>query len=283
MSGSPRLSGAYPAVPAYYEAQVMEGSPPSRGTASRAAGALQVLVSSFSFKTGTPDATLVTDVRFLPDPRNFMEAHSPHSPHCADHALEHFLSAHSCFDQFFEVLKDQAVSLITDFRCKGNARVHFAFGCTSGRHRSVFVAERLAAFLRQQLHERCVHVHHREQGEDAGAEPAVGPGPEPDAYLPASSRSHYSSSCSTSPSTSQPSSSGSGGLQMRCIYLPDDQCLHVEEGSFVDTDTRSLPTEVVGSLLASGLDKIKALRARRMSTSQQPEPAHVAAPPGRWY
>lgn len=285
MSGRPSPPASCAAAQAYYEPCAPIIIPPPRCSSpancashSRraACGALQIFVSSFSFKTGTPDANLVTDVRFLPDPRNFME--EAHSKLCPDQSLERFLSMHSCFDQFFEVLKDQAVSLITDFRCKGNARVHFAFGCTAGRHRSVFVAERLAAFIRQQLREPCVHVHHREQVEDAGAETAAGADAE--AWSCSSSRSHHSSCCSSSPSTSAPSSSGSDGPSFRCIYLPDDKCLHVKEGSSMDMDIRSPCTEVVDSVLASGLDNVKALRARRSSsqlkqiTEQQPAPSH---------
>lgn len=281
MSGGPSPPASCAASQAYYEPCSPIIIPPLSHCAShprRAAGAMQIFVSSFSFKTGTPDANLVTDVRFLPDPRNFME--EAHSTLCPDQSLERFLSMHSCFDQFFEVLKDQAVSLITDFRCKGNARVHFAFGCTAGRHRSVFVAERLAAFLREQLREPYVHVHHREQVEDAGAEAAAGAGADAEACSYSWSRSHFSSSCSSSPSTSAPSSSGSDGPSFRCIYLPDDKCLHVEEGSSMDMDTRSPCTEVVGSVLASGLDNVKALRARRSGTQvnqiteQQPAPSH---------
>jgi RNase adaptor protein for sRNA GlmZ degradation len=36
-------------------------------------GGMVVVVSSFAFKTGTPEANLVLDVRFLPDPRPLME------------------------------------------------------------------------------------------------------------------------------------------------------------------------------------------------------------------
>jgi hypothetical protein len=283
MSGGPSPPASCAAAQAYYEpcAPIIIPPPCCSSPANcasnppLAAGALKIFVSSFSFKTGTPDANLVTDVRFLPDPRNFME--EAHSTLCPDQSLERFLSMHSCFDQFFEVLKDQAVSLITDFRCKGNARVHFAFGCTAGRHRSVFVAERLAAFLRQQLQEPFVHVHHREQVEDAGAEAAAGADAEACSW--SSSRSHYSSSCSSSPSISAPSSSGSDP-SFRCIYLQEEKCLHVEEGSSMDMDTRSPCTEVVGSVLASGLDNVKALRARRSGTQlnqiteQQPAAPH---------
>ena len=207
----------------------------------------EVIVSSFAFKTGAPDAAnCVTDVRFLPDPRNLM-IEAPELEDI-DGAIEQFICARGCFDQFFEVLKDQAVSLITELKGRGSHRVHFAFGCTAGRHRSVFVAERLAAWLRDQLGEPYVRVHHREQSECTSPDQA-----------------HYCSSCSTSPSSSQPSSTGSVGPSFRCTYNPDNKCLHVEPDAFVSIQqpSRSFSTEDVGSVLASGLDGVKALRERR--------------------
>ena len=39
--------------------------------------------------------------------------------------------------------------LLPRYKAQGKAYVNIAFGCTGGRHRSVFVAEQIAAALRE--------------------------------------------------------------------------------------------------------------------------------------
>jgi UPF0042 nucleotide-binding protein len=42
------------------------------------------------------------------------------------------------------------------FRAQGKAYVHIAFGCTGGRHRSVFMTEQIGAALREaDFHPQC--------------------------------------------------------------------------------------------------------------------------------
>lgn len=228
-------------------------------------GGMVVVVSSFAFKTGAPEANLVLDVRFLPDPRPLMQDIS-----CLDgthDAVEGFIREQGCFDQFFEVLKDQAVSLITECRSRGGRQVHFAFGCVAGMHRSVFVAERLAAWLRNQQGEPSVQVYHREQMQGVFPETSrVDLSSHNllcrhDLSSPSSHSRSISSSCSTSPSSSgsQPSSVGSVGPCFRGTYHPDEKCLHFQEHC-------SVPAQDMGSVLASGLNGVKALRARRRAS-----------------
>ena len=81
----------------------------------------EVVVSSFAFKTGAPEANLVIDVRFLPDPRPLMEE-NPLLDGTHD-AVEDFIRTRSCFDQFFEVLTKQTVSVIYECREIGRAHV----------------------------------------------------------------------------------------------------------------------------------------------------------------
>jgi UPF0042 nucleotide-binding protein len=50
--------------------------------------------------------------------------------------------------------------LLPCFEREGKSYVTIAIGCTGGRHRSVFVAERLAAWLAAQ--DRMVSVRHRD-------------------------------------------------------------------------------------------------------------------------
>jgi len=209
----------------------------------------EVVVSSFAFKTGAPEANLVVDVRFLPDPRSLMEEiPTLDGTHCA---VEDFIRTRSCFDQFFEVLKGQIETIVTDLRSRGCHRVEFAFGCTGGQHRSVFVAERLAGWLREHLANDRIYVHHRElsprSSTDFGMTLPMNI-PPIECHSPS-----FSSGCN-----SPASSGGSSGPSFKCIYHPDSNAIHVEEDIMC-----KVPEKVFGNMLDSGLDRIKALRERR--------------------
>ena len=45
-------------------------------------------------------------------------------------------------------IRDLLISLLPLYEAQGKSYVHIAFGCTGGRHRSVFTAERMAQGLR---------------------------------------------------------------------------------------------------------------------------------------
>jgi hypothetical protein len=216
----------------------------------------EVVVSSFAFKTGAPEANLILDVRFLPDPRPLMEEIP--SLDGTHGAVEDFIRSRSCFDQFFEVLKGQIKTVVADLHGRGCHRIEFAFGCTGGQHRSVFVAECLATWLRQNGFNEKVYVHHRELSPRSSTafDMTLMDIPPMEFHSPASS-----SGCN-SPASSQ--SSNSSVPSFKCTYLPDSNAIHIEE----DAPTRhSLSTEDVGSMLGSGLDRVKALREKRRKTS----------------
>ena len=64
----------------------------------------EVVVSSFAYKTGAPEANLVIDVRFLPDPRPLMEENPELDG--THRVVEDFIRTRGCFDAFFETLFD---------------------------------------------------------------------------------------------------------------------------------------------------------------------------------
>jgi UPF0042 nucleotide-binding protein len=108
---------------------------------------LQVAVESFGFKHGLPlDADIVMDVRFLPNPHweDDLRPLTGHDPKVRDFVLE--TSVGSTFvDQFDGLL----ATLVPQYQAEGRSYLTVAIGCTGGRHRSVAVAEELAARLRQ--------------------------------------------------------------------------------------------------------------------------------------
>ena len=58
------------------------------------------------------------------------------------------------------------------FDAEGKSYLTLAFGCTGGRHRSVFVAERLADWIRGLG--RAVHVQHRDLADAAASVETAG-------------------------------------------------------------------------------------------------------------
>jgi len=64
------------------------------------------------------------------------------------------------FSPFFDGLTGLLTPLLPRYAAEGKSYLTIAVGCTGGRHRSVFTAERLAAWLETQGLD--VHIHHRE-------------------------------------------------------------------------------------------------------------------------
>jgi UPF0042 nucleotide-binding protein len=107
---------------------------------------LQVAVESFGFKHGLPlDADIVMDVRFLPNPhwQDDLRPLTGHDPAVRDYVLERAQTA-EFIDRFDDLLSSVMPSYVTE----GRSYLTIAIGCTGGRHRSVAIAEEIAARLR---------------------------------------------------------------------------------------------------------------------------------------
>ena len=109
--------------------------------------ALSVALVAFGYKFGLPpEADLVFDVRFLPNP-NYVEELRPLTGN--DPPVVAFLASLPEVSTFLEKLFDFVDFLVPRFRTEGKSRLTIALGCTGGRHRSVFIASRLADHLRK--------------------------------------------------------------------------------------------------------------------------------------
>lgn len=121
---------------------------------------VSLLFESFAYRRGMPaDADFVFDARCLPNP-HWNAALRPLSGR--DAAVGEFLDAQPDVNQFSE-----QISHFLDIwlpRLKSDTSRNYvtvAFGCTGGRHRSVYMAERMAAHARAQGWDE-VAVFHRE-------------------------------------------------------------------------------------------------------------------------
>lgn len=121
---------------------------------------LAIFVTSFSYRQGLPrNADLVFDMRFLDNP-HYVDALRPKTgrdPEVAAH-----IEADPDFAPFMAQMESLFALLLPRFEREGKRYLTIAVGCTGGRHRSVFVAERLAALLSGAR--RRVSLQHRDLG-----------------------------------------------------------------------------------------------------------------------
>jgi UPF0042 nucleotide-binding protein len=131
----------------------------------QSAGA-SIAVTSFSYRLGLPrEADLVFDVRFLDNP-HYDEALRPLTGR--DPAVAAFLEADRGYAAFQASLGELLAILLPRFEREGKSYLTIAVGCTGGRHRSVFVAERLGESLRAGGRE--AFVRHRDLERRGGGE-----------------------------------------------------------------------------------------------------------------
>ena len=103
-------------------------------------------ISSFGFARGTPPlADLVFDVRFLDNP-HWIDALRPLTGQ--DEAVAAHIRTDVAWAESFAQIRDLLLLLLPRYAAQGKAYVQVAFGCTGGRHRSVYFAEEIARALR---------------------------------------------------------------------------------------------------------------------------------------
>ena len=106
-----------------------------------------VTVTSFGFARGAPPlADLVFDMRFLDNP-HWVGALRPLTGQ--DEAVAAHIRQDPAWDSAFTRIRDLLLDLVPRYAAQGKTYVHIAFGCTGGRHRSVFAAEAIAKALRE--------------------------------------------------------------------------------------------------------------------------------------
>jgi RNase adapter protein RapZ len=107
---------------------------------------MTVTVSSFGFSRGMPPvADLVFDMRFLDNPHWVPELRQQTG---LDAAVGEHIATDPEFATAFARIRDLLLQLLPRYAQQGKSYVNIAFGCTGGRHRSVYTAERIAQALR---------------------------------------------------------------------------------------------------------------------------------------
>ncbi len=119
---------------------------------------MEVHVFSFGFKYGMPpEADLLIDVRFLPNPfwDPAMRALSGKDARVRDFVLEHEQT--KAFLGAWEHLLD---TVLPGYVAEGKSYLSIGVGCSGGQHRSVVLADATAAYLKERGYQ--VSVSHRD-------------------------------------------------------------------------------------------------------------------------
>ena len=125
------------------------------------AGGLVVFITSFAYRNGLPrEADLVFDARFLANPHYVPEL-KPLTGR--DEAVAAYVAGDPAFGPFLDSLTRLLEPLLPRFAAEGKSYLTIAIGCTGGRHRSVAIAERLAAWMKSRGGR--VELRHRELDE----------------------------------------------------------------------------------------------------------------------
>lgn len=105
-----------------------------------------VTVITFGFKYSLPyNLDLLFDVRFLPNP-HFIDELRPKTG--LDPEVVAYLKQQPEYDTFYAKLYDFVGYLLPQYKKEMKSYLTIGVGCTGGKHRSVFLAERLAEWLK---------------------------------------------------------------------------------------------------------------------------------------
>jgi UPF0042 nucleotide-binding protein len=127
-----------------------------RETLGLGGGALTLLFESFAFRDGIPlDADWVIDARMLPNP-HYDPVLRPFTGR--DEPVIAFLDAQEPVQRFLADISGFLTRWLPEVVIEHRAYLTVAVGCTGGKHRSVYLAERLAAAFRDRS---TVLVRHR--------------------------------------------------------------------------------------------------------------------------
>ncbi|PWS39319.1 RNase adapter RapZ [Falsiroseomonas bella] len=125
---------------------------------------LDIAILSFGYPRGLPrEADLVFDMRFLRNP-HYDPVLRPQTG--KDPGVAAYVEADDNFEPFWTRMTGLLEVLLPRYVAEGKKYLTIALGCTGGRHRSVLVAERLAAHLKAEGWR--VDVIHRELAQAPG-------------------------------------------------------------------------------------------------------------------
>jgi aminoglycoside/choline kinase family phosphotransferase len=125
---------------------------------------LTVSITSFAYKNGLPGdpgehgGGFVFDCRALPNPGRYPEYAAYTGK---DNQVIEFLKSKTEVKQFLRNIFRIVTQVIENYQERHFTSLTITFGCTGGRHRSVYCASRLAAYIKKKYHV-AIMLQHRE-------------------------------------------------------------------------------------------------------------------------
>lgn len=126
---------------------------------------LNISIKSFSYKKGYPHDTsgngggFIFDCRALPNPGRYDEYKNLNG---LDAEVINYLESKEEVDLFFSNVKSLIEQSCKEYIRRGFTNLSVYFGCTGGQHRSVFLAQKLANYLKNKENIK-VNIQHIEQ------------------------------------------------------------------------------------------------------------------------
>ena len=119
---------------------------------------MMVVLESFAYKRGIPqDVDFVFDARNLPNPYWVDELRDFSG---LDSKVREWLESSEAVDRMYTDIEQFLLAWLPDFRDSQRSYVTVGIGCTGGKHRSVYLVDRLAKCLRSDFGR--ILIHHRE-------------------------------------------------------------------------------------------------------------------------
>ncbi len=122
---------------------------------------IRLIIESFSYGYGIPtDANLVFDVRFLANPFYIPKLAELTGK---DPRIRDFLEKSKVLTKYMNSTISVIKTTLSEFSNTGRNQLKVAIGCTGGKHRSVYVAEKIYAELGNRFGDNVdIILHHRE-------------------------------------------------------------------------------------------------------------------------
>ncbi len=134
-------------------------------TPSTVQGALTVRIKSFSYRKGIPRDLSVHGGGFVFDCRHLSNpGRIPSLAHLSgkNHLIASFIQNDPRFDLFIRNVREIILSAVDNYLERGFEHLDVFFGCTGGRHRSVFCAEKIKESLSENKELKVLIFHSEE-------------------------------------------------------------------------------------------------------------------------